>query len=106
LLSIRLIGHFGERYLADLQVIPAVRALARGGVSLAHAKAAVEADDGSVNLVDVHVPYVGIETEFVPELGAAGLGVAFLERRTAYPLIAERAIAELSICDRTAESNI
>jgi hypothetical protein len=39
-------------------------------------------------LVDIHLPHVGTEQGFVDEMAEAGLGVAFMTRRTAYPLIA------------------
>jgi hypothetical protein len=44
---------------------------------------------GTVHPVDVQVLDVGAGQDFVAEMAAAGIGVAFLERRVAYPLIGD-----------------
>jgi hypothetical protein len=85
---------------ADIQLLPpakssgvdilaAAQALIWRGVPAVLARASIEVLVADGTIADLRVPHAGIESEFVAALAAAGIGVAFLERRVAYPLVAE-----------------
>jgi hypothetical protein len=81
--------------MADLDAVAAIQALTRRDVPAVLARASIEmlmTDSGHV--VGLHIPQAGIEEQLVAEMAAAGIGVAFMERRAVYPLIVRHTMVE------------
>jgi DNA-binding transcriptional LysR family regulator len=75
---------------SDVDGLSAIQVLTWRGVPVVLAKASIGALMADGTIVDLHVRHAGVEAEFAAEMAAAGIGVAFLERRVVYPLVAER----------------